>query len=238
MRQLAIVVVAAALSVGCGGAQFVSLDQAPAQDDGAVQADAGYRDDAPTDPVEATLDRQAASVDGSSPARPDAAWQEGGQESGDDGGVDAPRTCVSDLSGVGTGDFRVSFTIATIGAPASYMALLNQRTHCDDTKPGWDVWMTAAGDLGIEVFDGAAGSYDNVTHDGRAVNDGAPHHIAVSRSGGGTVLTVSVDGVARSYPGEPAMSLGALAPMNEGSDPTCTGVSPISGQLSDVCVSR
>lgn len=156
---------------------------------------------------------------------------------GSDASVDAA-ACVTDLSGVGTGDLQIAFTLTTTDVPPAYMALLNQRTHCDDTQPGWDVWMTAAGDLGIEVFDGAAGSYDNVTHDGRAVNDGAPHHIAVSRSGGGTVLTVSIDGVARSYPGEPAMALGALAPLDTGTDPTCTGVTPISGQLFDVCITR
>lgn len=241
MRGSGWVLVAACALAGCGGAPFTTaLDSPAAQDDGgSVAAQDGGRDDAPADPVEATLDRQATSGDG---GVPDGAGQDAGQDDGGgdggDGGVDAPRACVSDLSGVGTGDFRIEFTIATTDAPASYMALLNQRTHCDDTRPGWDVWMTAAGDLGIEVFDGSAGSYDNVTHDGRAVNDGGPHRVAVSRSGGGTVLTVSVDGAARNYPGELAMALGTLAPMDEGSDPTCTGVSPISGQLTDVCVAR
>ena len=235
------VIAAVAVLVGCGGAPFTAAEIGDGGG-GAVQAadavpevDAGSQGrDAGPDAREELTDRVVPVRDGGEAGLP----AEAAVDAGPGSEAEAGPVCVTDLSGVGIGDFRVSFTIATTDAPASYMALLNQRTHCDDTRPGWDVWMTAAGDLGVEVFDGAAGSYDNVTHDGRAVNDGAPHRVAVGRSGGGTVLTVSVDSVARNYPGEPAMSLGTLAPLNEGSDPTCTGVSPLSGQLTDVCVSR
>ena len=233
IRLSLLVVVLAVLSVGCGGAPFTAFDPTLAEDGGTFSR----TDGALANPSEATAVKQDSAPDSSAPD------VDGSGEAGSlDAVADAPdagaRVCVSDLSGVGTGDFRVSFTIATTYSPPSYMALLNQRTRCDDTRPGWDVWMTAAGDLGVEVFDGAAGAYDNVTHDGRVVNDGAPHRVAVSRSGGGTVLTVSVDGVSRVYPGETSMSLGAMAPLNAGSDPTCTGVSPLSGALTDVCVAR
>jgi hypothetical protein len=143
--------------------------------------------------------------------------------------------CLTDLSGVGTGDFQISFTLTTSTVPAesTYMALLNQRSSCDDTQPGWDVWMTAQGNLGVEVYDGSGGAYDNIT-DSRSINDGAAHRISVARSG--SSITIGVDGVFNTYPNEPIMPLGTLSPMNVGIDPTCTGVRPISGRLTDICL--
>lgn len=161
-----------------------------------------------------------------------------GGGSGSGGAPDAGPTCLTDLSGVGTGDFQIAFAVTTTHVPAAstYMALLNQRARCDNTLPGWDVWMTADGSLGIEVFDGKAGVYDNVTTDGRAINDGVRHRIVVRRSG--TLITVNVDGVVRTYPSELMMALDALSPMNVGIDPLCPGVKPFSGQLTDVCLTR
>jgi hypothetical protein len=93
--------------------------------------------------------------------------------------------------------------------------------------------MTAQGNLGVEVYDGSGGTYVNIT-DSRTINDGAPHRIAVARSG--SLLTIDVDGVFNTYPSQPIMSLGTLSPMNVGIDPTCTGVRKISGSLTDVCL--
>lgn len=201
------------LLVGCGGEQFSSFDAPTTVVDGRAV-------DPMTDGGSGGAGGEAADAGSASDSRRDMA-----------------PTCVTDLSGVGTGDFSIHFTLTTTAVPAAstYMALLNQRSRCDDTRPGWDVWMTAQGNLGVEVYDGSGSAYDNVT-DSRPVNDGVPHHITVARSG--SSLTIDVDGVFNTYPSEPIMSLETLPPMNVGIDPTCTGVHPLSGRLVDVCLTK
>ncbi len=228
--------------VGCGGAPFVEADPASLSTDDAPSAqqhlpeDAGAAADSAPDVVGDRGDGGSVGEDaGVASAREAASDAAPKSDTGADGGS-AP-VCLPTLSGVGTGDFRIAFTLTTTYVPAtgSYMALLNQRSRCDDTQPGWDVWMTAQGNLGVEVFDGSGSAYDYVT-DSRAVNDGAPHRVAVVRSG--TSLVVEVDGVAETYPSEPAMSLATLSPLDTGVDPECSGVRDLSGQLTEICVSK
>lgn len=154
---------------------------------------------------------------------------------GEDGDGGTPIECLTDLSGVGTGDFSIRFTLTTTATPAEYMALLNQRSRCDNTLPGWDVWMKGQGNLEIMVFDGGGSAYANVT-DNRPINDGAPHRISVARSG--SSLTIGVDGIFNTYPGQPIMPLASLSPLNVGIDPTCTGVSNLSGRVVDICLTK
>lgn len=198
--------------IGCGGAAFTTE---PFDDQDAGTAEAAVQEAAVP---EATTPPEAG---------PDAPPET------------APPECVTDLSNVGLADFTVAFTLTTTYIPAvdSYMALLTQRTTCDDAHPGWDVWMTSAGDLGIEVFDGLSGAYDYIAHDGRTINDGNGHHVTIARIES-TTIDVSVDGDPRSYTGLSAMSLRALAPLIVGADPQCSGVKPIVGVLADMCISR
>jgi hypothetical protein len=221
MRSFALVF----LLAGCGGSEFGTFGAAPSTTDGraADSTEDGGPGGAPT--------VDDAGNGGSSGA---VGAGDGEADVGRSADSSAP-TCVTDLSGVGTDDFQISFTLTTSTVPAesTYMALLNQRSSCDDTRPGWDVWMTAQGNLGVEVYDGSGSAYDNVT-DSRPINDGVPHHITVARAG--SSLTIDVDGVSNTYPNQPIMPLATLSPMNVGIDPTCTGVRAISGRLVDVCL--
>ena len=244
-RCTALYIFIVTMTAGCGGAEFSAFDRTEA-DGGTPLVDAP--DSAPATSDSGTGGAGGATGTGGAPAEIDGGTAgasggslstggelgSGGASSGGTGGA-AP--CLTDLSSVGTGDFRISFTLTTtdVPAPSTYMALLNQRSSCDDTQPGWDVWMTAQGNLGVEVYDGSGGAYDNIT-DSRSINDGAPHRVAVARSG--SSLTIGVDGVFNTYPNEPIMSLATLPSVNTGIDPTCTGVRNISGRLTDVCFTK
>lgn len=80
----------------------------------------------------------------------DGPWGEGGQladataEAAPE--AEAGPTCVTDLSGIGTGDFYVSFNLVTTAQTS--MALVSQRSTCA-TSMEWDVFMSPSG--GIET---------------------------------------------------------------------------------------
>lgn len=214
------------LAAACGGAPFSSeLQGAPdagMDDRGAITQEPDAGDAAEATTVEAAVEAGA----------PEA------------GAVDAGPTCTctGDLSGVGLGDFTVAFTLATTSQPASpgYMALLNQRSTCTAATPGWDVWMSPAGTVWVEVFSGG-NVFDNV-QSAAVLNDGQEHRVVITRLQHGSLFQIEIDGKVSGYPGAPLEALtGKLAPLATGTDTTCTANAgqpayPLSGLLTKVCV--
>lgn len=159
-----------------------------------------------------------------------------GQVQTEVGSINPPQdsgACEGDLSDIGTGDFRVSFQVAT--KQGGWVALANQRGECIPAV-FWDVRLDD-GLVYVEVDDIA--HYTAITSTGPKINDGAPHAVVVVRAGG--TLSVSVDGSAVGSQGSGA-SLGALPPVQLGTD-VCVGAVGDStvalvGLIVGACVSR
>lgn len=157
---------------------------------------------------------------------------------GADAAENGPATvCSTDLSNIGTADFRVAFNVST--QATKYSALLNQRSICN---PGtfWDVRIngSVAGSIYAEIDDGThlvniAGSVP--------INDGNVHRVVFSRTTG--TLTVELDGmVAGVTPGTvgTTASLGALPALRQGAD-VCDGqdgTQALVGKITNVCLSH
>jgi hypothetical protein len=242
---------ALALLAGCGGSAFTtgnpagSIDSAddgkapleaqPAEDGGApeaaIPAEDGGGDAGKLGHPEAQADS----------TRPEAGVPEAGGEGGDAGPDAAPSCpCVSDLSGIGLGDFTIAFTIQTNSTTP--MAILNQRGSCG-SQPYWDVhtgtngvFSASEGVVYIEVGDGS-NIFDDVSTQ-KVVNDGQPHHVTIERTDGGTYFTLTVDGVGTAQGIAPLDPLtGTLPTLSTGTD-VCTSNGPIAGELTDVCIQR
>jgi hypothetical protein len=124
-------------------------------------------------------------------------------------------SCTGDLSGIGTGDFHISFTVTSTQTPL--VALANQRNWCSYTNM-WDLRMEAG--VPIMELDDEAGEphYTILWGAGPRIDDGRPHDVLIERVSG--TLSVNVDGVAASK-AAPA-SLGPLPPLEVGND-ICIG---------------
>ena len=163
-----------------------------------------------------------------------------------DAAPDTGPTCITDLSGVGTSDFRIAFTLETTTHTA--MALVDQNGSCQQACGGaasveWDMFVQGpTGGVLIETDDGTAA--DRVfAVSGQPVNDGVPHHIEAGRVAG--LLWVKVDG--QSSAGVPdTNALDVLPELVVGRDPCassagnagCPAVLPLDGMLTELCVSR
>jgi hypothetical protein len=212
------------LVTACGGAAFsfepadLAKDAAPS-DDAASAVEAAPAVDAAPDAVTADV-------------TPTSDVAEAGSTCG----------CSNDLSNVGVGDFRIAFTIATTASPVApgFMALVNQRSLCNPTHSGWDVWLSPAGTIWVEVYDGT-NVFDNV-QSAVVINDGLEHRIVIQRSQKGTLFQITIDGATLGYPGAPVEALsGSLALLSVGTDPTCASNAgqpsePFVGALTAVCV--
>jgi hypothetical protein len=142
-----------------------------------------------------------------------------------DAAIDAPTeadagaeaSCPGDLSGVGTGDFHISYTVTT--TQTSRVALANQRNWCFYTDM-WDLRMEG----GVPVFelDDKAGlpHYTILWSVGPRIDDGRPHNVLVERVSG--TLSVNIDGI-RTASTAATASLGTLPPLVVGND-ICIGV--------------
>src|SRR5262249_43170173 len=119
--------------------------------------------------------------------------------------------CTGDLSGIGTGDFHISFTLTTTATVLS--AVLGQRGICDK-GPMWDVRLTPQGELEVETDDTDVNNYTLIYTVG-AMNNGLPHAVKIARVSG--ALTVTVDGVVSASTLAPA-SFGALPALMNGTD--------------------
>jgi hypothetical protein len=186
----------------------------------------------------------SASSSGSSWGGADASpASEGGPETQAEASADAstdvaPPTCVTDLSNVGTGDFQIAFTLTTTETVTT-LALVNQRTGCDETSSFWDVTISNTGGIVFATDDGSAASYAFVEA-GNSINDGNPHHVVVSRTTAGIAL--SADGTAVSSTTPDPYAFGTFPTLNVGTN-GCSGLSPATplaghGTLTDLCISR
>jgi hypothetical protein len=159
-----------------------------------------------------------------------------GQVQTEVGSINRPQdagVCEGDLSDIGTGDFRISFQIAT--TQSGWVAVANQRGECIPAV-FWDIRLDD-GLVYIEVDDIA--HYTAITSTGPKINDGAPHAILVVRAAG--TLSVYVDGSAAGSQGSGA-SLGALPPVQLGTDVCVSAVGDdtvaLKGLILGACVSR
>jgi hypothetical protein len=212
--------VAVPLACGCGGDPFETAGVAT--DGGAADVDAPYGGDAQGEEHFADV-----GTDGRADAAPDAA---------DSGAVDAyadAPVCITDLSWVGTGDFHVTFTIAT--TETSTMSLVNQRPVCDFST-FWDVWMgqVTSGEVDFAVDDNTQGGYVMLRSTGK-VNDGQPHKVVAERVSG--VMALVIDGKPSGTTAA-GTALGQLPALKTGTN-ACL-YTPLNGhgQLTDLCITK
>jgi hypothetical protein len=164
----------------------------------------------------------------------------GGSSSGGTPGDGGP-ACLTDLSGVGTGDFRIEFTLTTTttGVQMSLVEQLVACIACGGSGVGWAVTMTPTGAIAIETSDGTP-SHRVFNIGGGPVNDGLPHRVIAGRSGG--MLWVRTDGGAISPLKSDPYPFGVLPPLTKGLSPcgssACTFYQSLSGSVADICVSR
>lgn len=225
----------ALLLPACGGAPFnagsITSTRDGGGDDSAEPGDTGAATEAETE-AEAEADASPeAAPEASTDTGPEAAPADAGAP---DTSIEAGRVCALDLSGVGSRDFRISFTLTTSNGGAT-LDLVNQRTGCDMTSTFWYVTLSPVGGIEFATDDGSATSYA-VVEAGNSVNDGQPHAIEVGRTAGkiwyasdGTIHSALVPD-AYTFAAFPALSVGAS---------TCTGTTPLAGHgtLTDLCVS-
>jgi len=176
----------------------------------------------------------------------------GTEDAPSDGGVSSPDAApdagacvkgIKDFSNIGTGNFHVSFRVAT--TQTGWVALVNQRSTCY-FGVFWDIRLCGAGGscpqgaIYIETDDktSAGATYQSV-HSAAVVNDGKAHDVAVARVSG--VIAIQIDG-APSGTGPSSASLGAMPALRIGTD-VCDGPgnSPSTAafagmMLSDVCL--
>lgn len=212
VKTLLAMIAVTAMLVGCGGSAFsVGGDG----DDGGAQGDTGTHV-VGTDA--GTGESEAAQVD----ATPETTTADAAPEA-------APPVCLSTLSGVGTGDFHIAFTLKTTAT--GYVALANQRVGCDSTSVWWEVNFQN-GAIGAATNAGPS-EYANVGLS-VAVNDGLPHRIVVARTG--KVLWYSIDSVRNTQLSPDAFSIGELPPLTVGTD-DCMYL-PLAGRgtLTNLCI--
>jgi len=152
---------------------------------------------------------------------------------GGDGGV--PVKCLTDLSGVGTGDFLISFILTTTESGLT-IGLLNQRTGCDQSSTFWDVRLSPTAGIVAVTGDGIAAHYTFIQA-GTPLNDGKPHKVDVIRRGG--KLWYAHDGVIDSVQTSDPYSFGTFPPLVLGSS-ACTGTTSAAGHaaISEVCITE
>jgi Laminin G domain len=169
----------------------------------------------------------------SSGTQHDASAQDASFDSGPSDARPEGPACAGDLSNIGVGDFRISFTLTTL--QLGIVAVVNQRSACGHGM-FWDIRLFS-GALKIETDDGA--QYTQFTTAGSLVNDGLPHNVLVRRKV--QLLTVQIDGLTAAMGASPA-SFARLSPAVSGMDPCQSG--PLSdgtvafkGTLTDLCIS-
>jgi hypothetical protein len=220
---------------GCGGAEFDAFGSAPTTTDGRA--------------VDSTEDSGAggASVaSGGAPTVGDdggsggSSGSAGGREAEGSGGEadagsasDSGRSCITDLSGVGTGDFQISFTLTTTENMRT-LALLSQRTGCDDTSAFWDIVVGPTGGITATTYDG---THRAAVEAGNSLNDGKPHRVDVIRREG--MFWYASDGVMNSAPTPDPYSFGKLPLLLIGSS-ACSWASSAVGHatISDLCITE
>jgi hypothetical protein len=195
-----------------------------AQDTGVVEA-SGLPDDTSSDAGDVGLTD-------SNGTRLDASVEDATFDSGLRDALAEGSPCVGDLSNIGAGDFRISFSLTS--SQRGTVAVANQRTTCWFGM-FWDVRLLN-GTLEIETDDGV--NYMQFTTSGHLVNDGQPHQVLIRRTS--QMVTVQIDGVAAGT-GVSRASFGRLSPVVWGMDPCQVGPMKDStvafkGTLTNLCV--
>ena len=139
--------------------------------------------------------------------------------------------CLTDLSGVGTGDFSIHFTLTTTEHILT-LGLLSQRTGCNETSAYWDVSLSPTGGIVAVTNDGAHRVFVVA---GNSLNDGKPHEVDVVRRDG--QFWYASDGTINSTPTPDPYSFGAFPLLIIGSS-TCAQETPALGHatISNVCL--
>lgn len=89
----------------------------------------------------------------------------------------------------GTTSFSVEFWVNLNSVTQLTYLAFNRNS----TNVGWAIYVSQNGYVGFGVRDGA-GSFDNVTGNISAINDGSWHHVAVTWDRGTTAATIYIDG--------------------------------------------
>ncbi len=152
-----------------------------------------------------------------------------GGTAGSGGASNDSGLCVTDLSGIGTADFHISFDVLATTAVTDG-PLLEQRGACDPYSEHMVIAEQATRII-TEIGDGAG--WVNV-HSIDAINDGIWHHVVVARVAG--TLSITIDGqLDNSVPNGGTVDLGPLALLQVGRSARTT---PFGGQIKNVCVTR
>ncbi len=149
----------------------------------------------------------------------------------DSAGAADANVCITDLSGIGTANFRVSFKVQTTATTLT--TLVYQRALCKHAE-FWDIHVSPGGKIGAET-DNSGAPY-TVMSSTRSINDGAVHAIVVARVS--RILTITIDGVVDSSASSLA-NFGVLPPLGSVSGNPCEGVglqAALAGSLTDLCV--
>ena len=139
--------------------------------------------------------------------------------------------CLTDLSGVGTGNFSIHFTLTTTESVRT-LGLLSQRVGCDDTSTFWDVTLGPTGGVTASTSDGV---HHVVVEAGNSLNDGKPHRVDIVRHDG--EFWYASDGAINSAPTPDPYAFGVFPPLVLGSS-ACAWASSASGHatISNVCL--
>jgi hypothetical protein len=242
-------ILALVLLTGCGGAVF-SAETVPTDDangDVITKTDAGTDVAADADAGQPDAGQPEAAPSGMPEAGPvpEAGTAETGStpEAGTPEAAPPPPppTCLSTLNDIGTGDFRISFTMVSTGAQV-VVPLVNQRAGCNQTSVLWQA--VVDGYLGGKALfnmcdvtgSGSCSTVGPSVSTSSPVDDGLPHQIVISQVSG--VVSISSDGVVGTTSPDTYSFETFGAPVTIGTDdcgdPPLTGY----GTLKDLCISR
>jgi hypothetical protein len=197
--------------------------------DGAL--DTGSASDGPqegSDAGDSAAAIDSGSGDSGAPDAPDAPDAPGAPDAAAEAGP-----CIMDLSGIGTGDFRIAFSVAT--TQTGQVALLNQRNVCFFGL-FWDLRIYS-GTLDVQTDDGT-NFVEFQTTVPPLVNDGNLHAVVIRRVA--RVITVTIDGTPAGTSTD-VTSFASLPPFQTGHDPCQSGPNKdgtvaFAGTLENVCM--
>lgn len=143
---------------------------------------------------------------------------------------DLTPSCGNTLAWVGSGDFAISFRIATGAVVQS--TVLYQRAVCDASQDMWAITLEPLGTLVFEIA--GVGGY-GAAQTKVAVNDSTPHDVVLRRSAGTVVFFI--DGAVASMAVALPQSLGNLPPIGVAKNNPCDGqgLKPLAGIVTNVC---
>jgi len=139
--------------------------------------------------------------------------------------------CMDDLSGVGTGDFEVKFTIRA-GGEAPVYAVLGQRERCEHSY-FWSARLLYGG-LYFELDDNDQNYTD--CYSPVPLNDREIHRVVVRRTSG--ILSIVVDCGPPTTCSAPTDLSMPMVPLGNPTNDPCigSGTVPLEGQVRDRCV--